>query len=50
MKTLPWLVTVCFLLLTPLLPGRTHAAEVVIYTSVDQIYSEPVMKDFEQLC
>lgn len=33
-----------------LLPGCRHAAkrEVVIYTSVDQVYSEPILRAFEQ--
>ena len=48
MKTIPWLMAVCIMLFVSLFSVRAHAGEVVIYTSLDQIYSEPVLKDFEQ--
>ncbi len=27
--------------------GRAYASEVVVYTSLDQVFSEPILKDFE---
>jgi len=29
--------------------GELHATQVVVYTSLDQIFSEPVLRDFERL-
>ncbi len=43
------LCTVALSILLALSPDtRTHAKEVVIYTSLDQLFSEPILRDFEK--
>ncbi|MBN1930916.1 MAG: extracellular solute-binding protein [Desulfobacterales bacterium] len=40
----PWYVLFIFILLISI----SYAAEVVVYTSVDQIFSQPILKDYEK--
>ena len=51
-KKTPWLVVgiICFLVVGLLLINRTSVKEetVVIYVSEDEVFSEPILKDFER--
>ena len=47
-KKHPSLITVLFIILFSISYTPSHAKEVVIYTSVDQVFSEPVLRAYEK--